>query len=85
MNYSASSISTIINGKTHNNGDSNAIIKTLLIDSRKLSNAETYLFFAIKGERHDGHTYLNDLYEKGVRNFVISSLPPNSTAFANAN
>ncbi|MGZ4049840.1 MAG: bifunctional UDP-N-acetylmuramoyl-tripeptide:D-alanyl-D-alanine ligase/alanine racemase, partial [Bacteroidia bacterium] len=60
-------------------------IKTLLIDSRKLSNAETSLFFAIKGERHDGHTYLNDLYEKGVRNFVISALPQNTLAFANAN
>jgi alanine racemase len=85
MNYSASNISAIINGNIHGNGDSNTIIKALLIDSRKLSNAETSLFFAIKGERHDGHAYLYDLYEKGVRNFVISTLPQNSSAFANAN
>src|SRR3954468_4916001 len=85
MNYSISGISEVINGTLSGNGDHNAAIKTLLIDSRKLSNAETSLFFAIKGERHDGHAYLNDLYEKGVRNFVVSDLPKNNSDFANAN
>jgi alanine racemase len=85
MNYTASNISDIIKGNISGTGDHNAILKTLLIDSRKLSSAETSLFFAIKGERHDGHTYLNDLYEKGVRNFVVSVLPPNCFALADAN
>jgi alanine racemase len=77
MNHSISSISQVIHGTLSGNGDRSAIIRNLLIDSRKLSNAETSLFFAIKGERHDGHAYLTDLYEKGVRNFVVSILPQN--------
>jgi alanine racemase len=30
------------------------------------------LFFALVGERHNGHLYLGELYERGVRAFVVS-------------
>ncbi len=83
MNHTISAISSVINASV--TGKTPAVIKNLLIDSRKLSNAETSLFFAIKGERHDGHAYLSDLYEKGVRNFVVSSLPKDTALFAGAN
>ena len=43
----------------------------LLTDSRQISFPEKSIFFAIKGERHDGHQFLSELYEKGVREFVI--------------
>ncbi|MES2284748.1 MAG: bifunctional UDP-N-acetylmuramoyl-tripeptide:D-alanyl-D-alanine ligase/alanine racemase [Bacteroidota bacterium] len=84
MNHTISTIATVINASTSGNGNTDTAIKNLLIDSRKLSNAETSLFFAIKGERHDGHAYLIDLYEKGVRHFVVSSLPQNNNVFNNA-
>lgn len=48
------------------------LISELLTDSRKVANPEQSLFFAIKGERRDGHDFLSELFEKGVRNFVIS-------------
>lgn len=94
MNYAISTISTIINaiplttddGLTltiRGNGNIDCIIKELLIDSRKINNPSTSLFFAIKGDRHDGHDYIQDLYEKGVRNFVVSSLPQNELDDAN--
>ncbi|MEN9331877.1 MAG: hypothetical protein RLZZ94_967 [Bacteroidota bacterium] len=41
-------------------------------DSRKVVDPEHSLFFAIKGERHDGHLYIADLYAQGVRNFIVS-------------
>ena len=43
----------------------------LLTDSRQLVFPQQTLFFAIKGVHHDGHQYLNDLYQKGVRQFVV--------------
>jgi len=43
----------------------------LLTDSRQLIFPEATLFFAIKGEHHDGHDYLQTLYQKGVRQFVV--------------
>ena len=48
------------------------------IDSRTISGDE--LFFALRGERHDGHSYLRDVLQKGggaviARGCDLSSLP----------
>ena len=50
-------------------------IMHLLIDSRKLLFPESTLFFAIKTDRGDGHLYIEDLYQKGVRHFVVQDAP----------
>lgn len=84
MSYSIATITSIITGTFKGSSDK-ATVKTLLIDSRKLSDIETSLFFAIKGERHDGHSYIKELYERGVRNFVVSSLPEQADTMPSAN
>ena len=43
----------------------------LLTDSRKLINAAGAVFFAIRGDRHDGHKYIEEAYQKGIRYFVV--------------
>ena len=43
----------------------------LLTDSRKLSQPAGTLFFAIRGRYNDGHKYLPQLYQQGVRQFVV--------------
>ena len=43
----------------------------LLNDSRQLSSPQRSIFFAIKGLHHDGHRFLDDLYRRGVREFVV--------------
>ena len=43
----------------------------LLNDSRQLSSPQRSIFFAIRGLHHDGHQFLDDLYRKGVREFVV--------------
>lgn len=45
----------------------------LLTDSRQLIFPEQTLFFAIKGQHHDGHAFLQALYDKGVRAFVVET------------
>ncbi len=47
-------------------------ITQLVTDSRKVVNADQSIFFAIKGERHDGHAFIAELYGDGVRTFVIT-------------
>lgn len=49
----------------------NPNIKILLTDSRSLSNPSETLFFALVTPHNDGHRYVKELYEKGVRDFVI--------------
>ena len=47
-------------------------IEHLLLDSRKIVFPATSIFFALSSARRDGHQYLEEVYEKGVRNFVIA-------------
>ena len=51
----------------------------LLTDSRFVSQPEQSIFFAIKGERHDGHVFIKELYKKGVREFVVEKKALNET------
>lgn len=46
-------------------------VASLLTDSRKANASEQVLFFAIAGAHHDGHHYIEALYDKGVRQFVV--------------
>ncbi|MDA3953494.1 MAG: bifunctional UDP-N-acetylmuramoyl-tripeptide:D-alanyl-D-alanine ligase/alanine racemase [Bacteroidales bacterium] len=83
MIYTTTKISDFINAKFV--GKEECEIKYLLIDSRSIISTSNTLFFAIRGDRHDGHNFIEDLYIKGIRNFVIESLPKNHFSFPNAN
>lgn len=43
----------------------------MLTDSRHLIYPETTLFIALYGPRRDGHAFINELYLRGVRNFIV--------------
>ena len=45
----------------------------LLTDSRQLTDPADTLFFAIPTKRNNGVRYVDGLYSKGVRNFVVSA------------
>jgi alanine racemase len=48
------------------------IIEHLLLDSRRIFNPKHALFFALSGPNHDGHLFIEQAYQSGVRNFVVS-------------
>ena len=50
-------------------------VKWLLTDSRSLGFPEETLFFALVTGRGNGHRYIADLYDRGVRHFVVSVCP----------
>ena len=70
MNYSIEKITTLIGARRI--GTADAEIRWLLTDSRSLCFPEETLFFALKTQRNDGHQYIEDLYRRGVRNFVVN-------------
>jgi Alr-MurF fusion protein len=55
------------------NNDDFTEIRHLIIDSRNIMYPATALFFAIKGNLRDGHDFIHDAYNQGVRNFVVSN------------
>ena len=46
-------------------------IEHILLDSRKLLFPTTSLFFAISSPRRNGANFIEELYHKGVRNFIV--------------
>ena len=73
MSRSIEEIASVVGAKRV--GTHNANIDWLLTDSRSLCFPEETLFFALKTKRNDGHKYIEELYAKGVRNFVVTELP----------
>lgn len=57
----------------------NREIEILLTDSRSLTDSAKSLFFALRGASNDGHRYIGDLYARGVRAFVVNSIPPEAS------
>ena len=72
--YSLQKVAEIVNGQLIGAADERKI-SDLLIDSRHLMDAGQALFFALKSQRNDGHKYIEELYEKGVRAFVVNQRP----------
>ena len=73
MSYSIERITSIIDARRR--GSAEVDIAWLLTDSRSLWLPEETLFFALVGKNNDGHRYVEDLYTRGVRSFVVSVLP----------
>ena len=83
MRISIESVTNILNANRV--GTREAEIDWILTDSRSLCFAEETLFFALKTKRNDGHKYIHELYERGVRNFVVSDLPQHLDNYEDAN
>ena len=70
--YSGEEIAEILKAKLYTPKDVPIKVEDILIDSRRFIRAANTLFFALKGDRNDGHKYIQDLYRKGIRYFVVS-------------
>jgi Alr-MurF fusion protein len=74
MNYTINDIAHFTSGTLR--GKKNPGISRILIDSRISPVPPGALFFALKGQLHDGHHYVADLYGRGIRAFVVSDMRP---------
>lgn len=80
MTYTIEKIASIVKGRIEGKGDPSLVITELLFDSRLLTSPGNTLFFSLKSNRNNGNKYIDELYNKGVRCFVVeeslSSLYP---------
>ena len=82
MNYEIEKIASIIESECKGdviNINNDIFINDLLFDSRLLVSPENTLFFALKGQRNDGNKYIKELYNKGVRSFVVDNSTSSNT------
>ncbi|WP_077197525.1 bifunctional UDP-N-acetylmuramoyl-tripeptide:D-alanyl-D-alanine ligase/alanine racemase [Prevotella ihumii] len=73
MKYSIKEVSILVGAERY--GTVETSISFVLTDSRSLCFPEETLFFALKSERNNGHNYIEELYRRGVRNFVVEDVP----------
>lgn len=83
MNYTIQQIASILQlpVKTLHS----CIIRQLLTDSRRLTDPGSALFFALETRNNDAHRFVADLYQEGVRNFVVTKMLPEWATFGDAN
>lgn len=76
--FTLEEIALSCNGKyVGNEADKNIAITSVERDSRQIKNGS--LFLAIKGERVDGHDYINKCYESGAVCAICEKAPENPT------
>lgn len=85
MAYSVSELIQIVGGKIAGQEVYDHEIQDILIDSRKLVSPEGCVFFALSSKRNDGHRYIPELYARGIRDFIITTLPGQVSQFPGAN
>ena len=82
MSLNAENIAPIIDANWFGTSNSNEI-SHISIDSRSMQNGVETLFFALVGPNNNGHNYIAELIQKGVQNFVVTSIPENLKAKGN--
>lgn len=82
--YSISELQNLLQARLLSRPDNDAIISQLCTDSRNFIPDQGMLFVALRGKRNDGHTYLQEIYEKGGRLFLISDTFFDSAKFPDA-
>lgn len=79
---SSGDIAKIVNGIL--TGDPELPVIDIVTDSRQLNYAEGLVFIAIRGKNHDGHSFIENIFKKGVRTFIAEKLPEDMKRFREA-
>jgi len=65
-------------------GDYSLTITGIMTDSRVPGAGPEVLFIALRGPNHDGHKFIETLFVRGVRLFLVDTLPPGHREMAGA-
>lgn len=69
INLSIEAFAGVIGARLEN--ENHEIIQLIAFDSRKISNPSNTAFFAFQGEFRNGHDFIQNAYNKGIKTFVI--------------
>src|ERR1041385_6521010 len=72
--YNIAEVANAVGGQLLSPNGKSIMVSELLLDSRKVIHPEQTLFFALPGQKLDGHNYIEELYSKGVMNYVVSKV-----------
>lgn len=73
MNYSFTQIQDICGGEL-SGPNANGVIESIYFDTRKIGIAGGAVFICFKGQKRDGHDFIQEAYRKGIRNFIVEDI-----------
>lgn len=82
--YTSTLLADIVGGRIIRSGEPSLDVDEVIIDSRKPILSSNAVFFALVTAKNDGHKYIEELFEKGVRVFVVSKFPENDIVLREA-
>jgi alanine racemase len=71
--YNIATIASLFPDSTHHIVDPGSPVRHVCIDSRKAAWQPHAIFIALQGARADGHRYIKDAWDHGVRNFLVQA------------
>ncbi len=71
LNLSISELTLLLEGATAS-GNSEKCIHFICTDTRHTIDASNTLFIPLIGEHFNGHTFVGNAYDKGIRTFIVS-------------
>ena len=83
MSYTIQHIAEILESQA-TFAEPNAVIEQLVTDSRRIVFPATSLFFALNTKRRNGNDFVGEVYNRGVRSFVVEK-SFDASAFTDAN
>ena len=82
--YTGIDIANTIGAQLNSDKPETILVKDILIDSRRLISSKNTLFFSLVTKKNDGHRYIKELYDRGVKYFVVNKLPDSAKGMKNA-
>jgi alanine racemase len=75
MRYSIQHIASLFPNAVVQLANPEESIHNVITDSRPVQQFQHSIFFALQGTQRNGHAFLSDAYDKGIRSFVVSTIP----------
>ncbi|HZV43910.1 MAG TPA: Mur ligase domain-containing protein, partial [Saprospiraceae bacterium] len=69
--YTASSLASLFPTGNHELPFPQSPVQNICIDSRKAAWQPNAIFLALQGARIDGHRYISDAFQHGVKTFLV--------------
>ena len=82
MKISASELAQITGGEM--TGDASVAVTGIMTDSRSSGAGHDVMFIALRGPNHDGHGFIGPLFRRGIRLFLVDTLPADSDLMTGA-
>jgi len=76
VKINASELAQITGGEL--SGDHSLYVTSIMTDSRSSGAGHDALFIALRGPNHDGHGFIGQLFRRGIRLFLVDTLPADS-------